>query len=177
MASADHRKERPVWPASERPIGNGAEAGFVVSATSPTEFTPVGKPDGYEWMERKTCFRNAFTLATSSSSLLYGEGFALYPLSGDRAVWVHHAWVIDPDGNAVDVTWRRVGRRYIGIGISPGELNARQLRKQRSHLVELVLATMLPLVSDLAAVTWDLADWFARPAGQVRDAGPSLEAE
>ena len=157
MVSADHRKERLVWPASERPIGNGAEAGFVVSATSPTEFTPVGKPDGYEWMERK--------------------GYALYPLSEDKTIWVHHAWVIDPDRNAVDLTWRRAGRRYIGIGISPGELNARQLRKQRPHLVEPVLATMLPLVSDLAAVTWDLADWFARPAGQVRDAGPSLEAE
>lgn len=177
MTSADHGKERLIRPAGKRPIGNGSEAGLVVSATSPTEFTPVGKPDGYEWMERKACFRNAFSLATSSSSLLYGEGYALYPLSEDEAIWVHHAWVIDPACNAVDVTWRRAGRRYIGIGISPGEQNTRQLRKQRPHLVEPVLATMLPLVGDPAAVTWDLADWFARPAGQVRDVGPSLEAE
>ena len=34
------------------------------------------------------------------------------------------------------------------------------MRKQRPQLAEPVLATMLPLVGDLAAVTWDLAAWF-----------------
>ena len=143
---------------------------------APREFTPLGKPDRYEWMERGACFRNAFTLATSSSSLRYGEGYALTPPGLAGGVWVHHAWVIDPDGNAMDATWRATGLRYVGIAIGADELRTRQLAKRRARLVEPVLATMLSLTADLEEVTWDLAGWFIGVYGQARGAGPSVEA-
>ena len=142
----------------------------------PREFAPLGKPDGYPWMEPRSCFRNAFILVTSSSSLRYGEGYALTPIGAGRPVWVHHAWVIDAAGNAVDATWRTAGLRYVGIGISAGELQAGQLRKRKAHLVEPVLATMVPFAADLADVTWELAGWFTGEHGQDREAGLPLEA-
>jgi hypothetical protein len=107
-------------------------------------FASLGKPDGYPWMEPRSCVRNAFLLVTGSSALRYGEGYALTPIGVGRPVWVHHAWVIDAAGNAVDATWRTAGLRYVGIGISVAELQARRLRKRKAHLVEPVLATMLP---------------------------------
>ena len=29
--------------------------------------------------------------------------------------WIHHAWLTDLDGKAVEVTWRAPGRAYYGI--------------------------------------------------------------
>jgi hypothetical protein len=127
-------------------------------------------------MEPRSCFRNAFILVTSSSSLRYGEGYALTPIGAGPPVWVHHAWVIDAAGNAIDATWRTAGLRYVGIGISAAELQAWQLRKRKAHLAEPVLPTMLPLAADLADVTWKLAGWFTGEHGQDRKAGLSLEA-
>lgn len=171
--AASPQQARPTQEARERTRRKGADTGLVTSGTPlPAEYAPAGKPDGYRWMEHKACFRNAFTLATGSHSLLYGEGFALRPLgSGGPHVWVHHAWVIDPDGRAIDVTWRDRGLRYIGIAVRPGELLERQLRKARHHLVEPVLATMVPVAGDLAEVSWDLADWFTGGPDQAREAG------
>jgi hypothetical protein len=163
---------RLVQVAAERPAGNGGDVGLVASVTPPAELTPARGPDGYQRMDSGACFRNAFTLATSSSSLLYGEGYAFLPHSEGQGAWIHHAWVIDPGYRAVDVTWREPGARYVGIAVSPSELGSRQLRKQQPRLVEPVLATMAPVVRDLAQVTWDLAGWFAGTPGPARHPVP-----
>jgi hypothetical protein len=128
---------------------------------TPAEFTPISRPTGYPLMEPRACFRNCLLLAASSPSLLYGEGYALMPHDGDQAIWIHHAWLIDPDRNAIDVTWPTPGARYIGIAVSPDDLMARQFQKERHpDLVEPVLATVFPIATDLQDVTWELAGWF-----------------
>jgi hypothetical protein len=127
----------------------------------PAEFTPVARPARYPLMEPRACFRNAFLTATASPELLYGEGYALWPVDSEQGIWVHHAWVIDPARNAVDVTWAAPGQRYVGIAVSPDELMEAQLRKHRnSDLAEPVLATRLSVAPGIAEVTWELAEWF-----------------
>lgn len=61
-----------------------------------------------EW-EEKACFENALATATLHKEYRYAEGYAagLMP--------VLHAWLVDPDGNAVDPTWREPGTAYMGI--------------------------------------------------------------
>jgi hypothetical protein len=134
-----------------------ADPSFML--VTPTEFRPVGKPDNYQWMDPRACFRNAFIICTSSETLRYGEGYALVPLSHER-VWVHHAWVVDVKDNAIDLTWQETGLRYVGIVVSPQELRVRQLHKVKNHLVDPVLATSIPLLADSADADWRLASWF-----------------
>jgi hypothetical protein len=179
-AAAEPGDMRLVMAAGERSIGKGTDVDLIAPVTPPAEFRPAGKPDGYQRMDSGACFRNAFTVATSSPSLLYGDGYALMPLGGSRGARVRHAWVTGPAYLAVDVTWREAGTRCFGITVSPDELRARQLRKRRNRLVEQVLATMLPVMlpvaGDLPEVTWDLADWFTGRPARARGAGHSLEA-
>jgi len=169
-AGARARDVRLVRPVGERPAGKGTDADLALPVTPPTEFTPADKPRVYEWMPPRRCFRNAFTLVTASSELLYGEGYARLP-QGEGTAWVHHAWVIDRDYCAVDVTWRVPGSRYVGIAVHPEQLRDRHFRKRGQRLVEPVLAAVLPFVEDLSAATWQLADWFADGQGQELDAG------
>jgi len=60
----------------------------------------------------KHCFYNAYRLAAASryqSRYTYVEGYAA------RLIPVHHAWVIDRDGNVIDPTWNGQGTAYFGI--------------------------------------------------------------
>lgn len=61
-------------------------------------------------MRDKACFWNALRVASTWPGLRYAEGFAL-----TRFGWEHHAWVVDDQGHAIDVTWTEPGERYIGI--------------------------------------------------------------
>lgn len=57
-------------------------------------------PQGYDAMEQRQCFKNAWELVQGDTDLLYCEGWALTNLFP-----VPHAWVEEPDGTIVDPTW------------------------------------------------------------------------
>lgn len=127
---------------------------------TPAEFPPAGKPGWCTWMPLKFCFRNAFEVATSHEDLRYAEGYALLVLGNGEQLWVHHAWVVDREGNAIDPTWRSAGLRYMGIVVDPAELVTRQVHKVKVDIFEPVLAASRPLLHDIAAADWQLAEWF-----------------
>jgi hypothetical protein len=64
-------------------------------------------------MRDKACFWNALSVASARSGLRYAEGFAL-----TRFGWHHHAWVVDDQDHAIDVTWAEPGARCIGIAFT-----------------------------------------------------------
>lgn len=77
------------------------------------EYTPIGRPKGFRKMRDKACFWNALRAACERPSLRYAEGFAL-----TRFGWTHHAWVVDDQDHAIEVTWAQPGERYIGIAFT-----------------------------------------------------------
>ena len=79
-------------------------------AASGREFAPAGRPKGFRKMSDKACFRNALHLIVTRQGLRYAEGFALSGFG-----WVHHAWVVDSQDNAIDVTWSQQAERYVGV--------------------------------------------------------------
>jgi hypothetical protein len=57
----------------------------------------------YEMGTPKECFTNAGQLALMGiTDLTYVEGYAVRP---KLSILIHHAWLMDTDGRAVDVTW------------------------------------------------------------------------
>lgn len=62
-------------------------------------------PDGIKYGKAKECFGNAFGVAAFDERYRYCEGWAYTP----GLIAVHHAWLIDLDGNVIDPTWRDGG--------------------------------------------------------------------
>jgi hypothetical protein len=81
-------------------------------------FTPIKRPPWMRKMPDKACFENATAMATMHKEYRYAEGysFSLIPTL--------HAWLVDPDGNAVDPTWREPGAAYLGIIFPVEEVRA-----------------------------------------------------
>jgi hypothetical protein len=80
-------------------------------------------PKGYKRGKERECFKNAFKLA-EKTGMTYVEGFAtpdFLPLP------VHHAWVVDKDGNVFDNTWKTPGSEYFGVPFELDELRTIQL--------------------------------------------------
>lgn len=83
-------------------MGGGLMEVFVYR--NGTTFTPVEHdlPMGV----MKECFKNAtdFIFDQSADELYrYCEGYAIRPSLG---MLIHHAWVVDAEGHAYDLTWR-----------------------------------------------------------------------
>ena len=74
-------------------------------------FKPHKRPRGVPRGTVKECFKNALQLAQSNPKYTYVEGFGL------RFIPIHHAWVVDQDGNAIDNTWEISGEEYFGVPI------------------------------------------------------------
>jgi len=77
-------------------------------------FTPKPLPKNRRPMMLKECFNNAFHVAVCNKSRYrYCEGFAA------GVIPVHHAWLIDAEGNVIDPTWASrdcgVGDSYYGV--------------------------------------------------------------
>jgi hypothetical protein len=66
--------------------------------------TAVDRPNWLRKMKSGQCYHNAFSVSIRYADLAYAEGFARRTPTGE---WVHHAWNVDHDGNAIDVTWRK----------------------------------------------------------------------
>lgn len=68
----------------------------------------------------KRCFDNAQDVVMESDDYTYVEGFAFSADADGRQgfLLVHHAWVLDPDDEPIEVTWRHGGFSYAGIRFS-----------------------------------------------------------
>jgi len=71
---------------------------------------PVGRPrpKGVRKGPDKLCFSNA-TNAAYWDNRQYVEGYAT------SFIPVHHAWVLDGDGNLIETTWAKAGDAYWGV--------------------------------------------------------------
>jgi hypothetical protein len=63
----------------------------------------------------KSCYWNSQQLAFKRKSLTYVEG---YVLAQDISFPVAHAWVLTPEGYAIDPTWEAPGICYLGVPFS-----------------------------------------------------------
>lgn len=77
-------------------------AAHVLAHGRPFQRRPTATTD-LAYGPGKECFANAHA-AAQRPGWHYCEGYAV-----NAAIPVHHAWVCDPDGRAVDVTWRESG--------------------------------------------------------------------
>jgi len=77
----------------------------------------------YEMGTPKECFTNAGLMALSSiTDLTYVEGYAVRPRLG---ILIHHAWLMDTGGRAVDVTWTDTADcHYFGVPFNRRTLSA-----------------------------------------------------
>lgn len=70
-------------------------------------------PEQYAGHPMKMCFKNCLMLMASSPELIYCEGYAM-PEGIDFPI--HHAWLLDEEGNVIDPTWTDPeGALYVGI--------------------------------------------------------------
>lgn len=81
---------------------------------------PFAPYDAERWGPKgrfKECFRNAYRWAIKwDPELTYCEGYAT-----GTGFPVHHAWLIDPDGNVQDPTWREPHDRACGYCLGDGD--------------------------------------------------------
>lgn len=75
--------------------------------------TDAELPNGIEYGDVKSAYKNALELSLDNDQLTYVEGYALTELSGGMAF--PHAWVIDANGEVIDNTWRMKGTSYFGV--------------------------------------------------------------
>ncbi|QNN21554.1 hypothetical protein HED60_04450 [Planctomycetales bacterium ZRK34] len=75
-------------------------------------YAPTPCPDTMARGDKQQCFKNALELASDDEYLYYVEGFALYSSKG---LIVHHAWITDGSGRAIDPTWDQPGVAYAGV--------------------------------------------------------------
>ncbi len=93
-------------------------------------WTPLPRPPRLRKRRDRACFVNCATHPlVLSGEYLYCEGFAR---SGDVDIWVHHAWLGDARGNAVDVTWQEPGVEYFGRSFGLALVNA-SLREEANR--------------------------------------------
>ncbi|MEU9599324.1 hypothetical protein AB0E06_21255 [Streptomyces sp. NPDC048109] len=86
-------------------------------------FTPTPSPDDLIGMPDRLCYGNAarYALSHRDEGVVYAEGFALTHAGLD--FYLPHAWVVHPDGTALDPTWDDApGRAYVGIPIADSRL-------------------------------------------------------
>lgn len=87
-----------------------------------TFFTPANLPLTIRPMPIQQCFTNALRVASRTQAYHYVEGFAT------GVIPVHHAWLIDKDGNVADPTWASLrsglGCAYIGVEFDLKETKA-----------------------------------------------------
>ena len=63
----------------------------------------------------KSCYWNSQQLAFKRKSLTYVEGYAL---AEDVPMAVAHAWLLTPEGHAIDPTWETPSICYLGVPFS-----------------------------------------------------------
>jgi hypothetical protein len=82
-------------------------------------FEPAPWDGRFKKGRMKQCFSNAFILAVESG-LRYVEGYAVSP---HFPMPISHAWNVDEQGRAVDITWENKGLAYLGIEFATGRVD------------------------------------------------------
>jgi hypothetical protein len=82
------------------------DCGFIMEPQPLPETIEFGSPQFSYW--------NCQQLAFADSSLTYVEGYALH---ADVGFPISHAWLLAPDGYAIDPTWDSPGC-YLGVPLS-----------------------------------------------------------
>ncbi len=72
-------------------------------------------PKGIPLKRGGHCFYNVFQEVLTNDAFIYCEGYALSRLT-ERAV--HHAWLTDGAGRAIDITWSEPATAYAGVPFS-----------------------------------------------------------
>lgn len=75
---------------------------------------PQALPEMMEPSIPQFCYWNCQQLALANSNLTYAEGYALH---ADVGFPISHAWLLTPDGYAIDPTWDSPGC-YFGVPLS-----------------------------------------------------------
>jgi hypothetical protein len=92
------------------------------------EMKPIPAPKYIKHGIPKQCYFNCLELIKKHPDLTYVEGYAL----GDISFPVSHAWLMNPQGKALDPTWESGGLCYIGIPFqTQWVLDFLEARKQR----------------------------------------------
>ncbi|HEV2293557.1 MAG TPA: hypothetical protein VGR35_06855 [Tepidisphaeraceae bacterium] len=89
-------------------------------------YTPTAIPCHLSPGNRRECFKNAFDLAFENADLTYVEGYATL----DGGLRIHHAWVTDGQGNAIDNTWPRAGAAYAGVPFDTKYVNLNHVKNE-----------------------------------------------
>lgn len=109
----------------------GLESWVAMHGGRTFEFRP--RPDWQERMEPRQCFLNCTDLVMSGDGLTYCEGYVMF---GEVPILIHHAWVVDEDGNLIDPTLPEddVDRdpTYFGIEI-PTHIVFRAIQSERTY--------------------------------------------
>jgi hypothetical protein len=90
----------------------------------------------------QACFGNAALIAAwSHGQYTYTEGYAESSLV--PGWWIHHAWLTDTDGKAVEVTWRAPGRGYYGIEFDADDLDVVEEMEDEDGVAEWVIVSSM----------------------------------
>jgi hypothetical protein len=68
----------------------------------------IQRPKGIGRGVPHECFSNSLHFVARNPKYTYVEGFAMGVLP------MHHAWVMTPDGEFMDLTWEKPGTEYVG---------------------------------------------------------------
>lgn len=105
---------RAASPDVARRLSNAARSLLDAAPHEWRDFTPVPRPEDMRKRADRACFMNAWCVSATVPSLSYAEGIALSEFGP-----IHHAWVVDRAGNAIDPTWERPAARYYGATLTP----------------------------------------------------------
>jgi hypothetical protein len=96
-----------------------------------TEMEATSLPKNMERGKPKNCYFNCQQLLKLHSGLTYCEGYAL---SNTIVIPLAHAWLISPEGKAIDPTWETPSSAYLGVAFSTKWIRAfLKSRQQKSR--------------------------------------------
>lgn len=75
-------------------------------------YKPMALPEGVDVAVANECFSNAFGLVLENDGLVHVEGLVIQEKGG---IPVHHAWVTDGTGRAIDNTFDEPAAAYAGV--------------------------------------------------------------
>jgi len=96
-------------------------------------FLPISRPKEARKGAPKACFNNAFKVVLNdipldswkgSKGYRYCEGFCLTSLDGTKVIDIHHGWVVDKKGYAIEVTLPEPALAYFGISFTSRQFKA-----------------------------------------------------
>jgi hypothetical protein len=112
MTDAEQYMRSLLHPLAALGVGGSAIlAAFVLR--NGVAFSGEPLPDRYSPRPPRQCFFNARSMALRSKGLTYYEGFCA---SRDIGFPIHHAWVVNKGGHALDATLRD-GSDYAYLGV------------------------------------------------------------